>query len=91
MSHVYSNALTISPLPYIAPLPAGMFITPAGLSWYDTSITPLPASLFSTPVGLIRIMILVCGIRLVLERVNPAKHIIQIFRVNLMSNYSLLT
>jgi hypothetical protein len=39
-------------LPDIASLPAGLFSTPAKLSWRHACIAPLPADLFSIPAGL---------------------------------------
>ena len=50
---MYSGVLTKSHLPDISPLPAGLFSTPMGLSWYHASIVLLPASLFSNPMGLL--------------------------------------
>jgi hypothetical protein len=40
------------PTPDIASLPAGLFSTPAKLSWRHACIAPLPADLFSIPAGL---------------------------------------
>ena len=53
MNYVRSGVLTRSHLLDIAPLPAGLFSTPASLSWYHASIAPLLASLFSTLTGLL--------------------------------------
>ena len=47
-------------LPDIAPLPAGLFSTPTGLSWYHASIALLQASLFSTPIGLLEFIKIPC-------------------------------
>ena len=51
MNYVPSGVLTRSLLPDISPLPAGLFSTSMGLSWYHARIAPFPASLFSTPMG----------------------------------------
>ena len=59
-NHVHSGALTICLLPDIAPLPAGLFNTSTGLSWYHASIIWLPARLFSTPMGLLAFIELPC-------------------------------
>ena len=53
MNSVYSGVLTRSHLLEITPIPAGLFSTPTGLSWYHASIALLPVSLFSTPMGLL--------------------------------------
>ena len=60
MNYVYSGVLTRSHLPDISPLPAGLFSTPTGLSWYHASIAPLPAILFSTLMGLLAFNDLAC-------------------------------
>ena len=53
MNNVHSGALTISLLPDISLLTAGLFSTPVGLSWYHASIAPLPIGLFSTSTVLL--------------------------------------
>ena len=60
MNHVHSSALTRSLLPGIAPLPAGLFSTLTGLSWYHASIVLLPMSLFNSPTGLLAFIELPC-------------------------------
>ena len=52
-NYVYSGVLTKCHLPDITPLPASLFSTPVGLSWYHASIAPLPVNLFSTLTGLL--------------------------------------
>ena len=59
-NHVHSNALTEPLLPDIAPLPAGMFSSQMGLSWYHASIVPLPTGLFNTPTCLLAFIELPC-------------------------------
>ena len=60
MNYVYSGVLTRSHLPDIAPLPAGLFSTPTGLSWYHASIIPQPVSLFSTATSFLAFIELPC-------------------------------
>ena len=59
-NHVHSHALTRSLLPDTAPLLAGLFSTPMGLSWYHASIVPLPTGLFSTLTCLLAFIELPC-------------------------------
>ena len=60
MNHVHNSALTRSLLPDISPLPASLFSTSTGLSWYHASIAPLPVGLFSTSMSLLAFIELVC-------------------------------